>query len=252
MSRIEKGSETKEEIQQMKGEVIKEISSRRQRKPWCACSIIFLMIIFGLLTAGVWAVAATGLVTIPGFTSFAYQTPEPERVVIAGIPIETIINQQAQTTLTERLQAGGGKLDKTSVVFSLDEQSLTASLRTLLEESGETIINPSGAQVTVSKEKGFTFFLPIENSVNRTVFQISVIARMREGTLELTPKSFAAGSLHIPNALTAFFLQPFIYGKLSDLNAVLGSYMEIKEITYEDGKAVVTGNFSVKIMNGQP
>ncbi len=252
MSRIEKGSETKEGLQQMKTEVIKEISSQRKGKPWCACSLIFLVIIFGVLTGVVWAVAATGLTTVPGFTKFAYQTPEPERLVPPGVPTETIIDQQVQTTLTQRLQTGGGKLDDTSVTFSLDEKSLTASLRTLLEESGDTTIDSSGAQIIVSKEKGFTFFLPFENSVNRTALQLSVMASVKDGTLQLIPESFIVGSLHIPNALTAFFLQPFIHGKLSELNSALGFYMEIKQIDYEDGKVVVTGNFSVKIIDGQP
>ncbi len=252
MSRIEKGLDTKEEIQQMKGEMIKEIGSQRKGKPWCACSLIFLILIFGTLTAIVWTVAATGLMTIPGFTKFAYQTPEPERLVIAGVPIETVVDQQVQTTLTSRLQAGGGKLEDTSVVFSLDERSLTASLRTLLEESGDSMIDASGAQVTVSSERGFTLFLPLHNSVNRTAIQISVKASVQDNRLELIPESFVIGSLQVPNALTAFFLRPFIHGKLSELNAALGSYVEIKEIKYEQGKVTVIGNFSVKIMDGQP
>lgn len=251
MSRIEKGSNTTEELQELKGEVIKEIKSQRKSKPWCACSLVLLLCIIGILTSIVWGVAATGLVTVPGFIKFAYQKPEPERLVTSGVPIETVINQQVQTTLTQRLQAGGGKLEDASVTFALDEKSLTASLRSVLEESGDTMLDPALAQVMVTQEKGFTFFLPFGNSVNRTALQISVKATAKDGTLILTPEAFSIGSLQVPNVITAFFLQPFVNSKLANLNKALGSYMEIQDLTYEEGKAIVKGKFSVKIMNGQ-
>lgn len=252
MSRIEKGLDTKEELKQMKGEVIKEISSQNRGKPWCACSLIFLFVILGIISAVIWGVSATGLVSVPGFSQFAYHEPSPERVVSPGVPMETLIDQQVKTTLTQRLQAGGGKLSDTSVTFSIDERSLTASLRSVLEQSGDQTIESTLAQVTVSPEKGFTFFLPFKEAVRKTALQISVNAHVRDGTLELQPQSLSIGSLRIPDVLTAFFIQPFIHGKLSELNTALGSYMELREITYEQERVIVKGNFSVQILQPKP
>lgn len=251
MSRIEKGQDTKEELAQMKGEMIKEIGSQHRGKPWCACSLIFLLIILGIVSGVIWALSATGFVSVPGFSKFAYHQPVPEHIVPSGVPMETVIDQQVKTILTQRLQAGGGKLDDTSVTFTVDEKSLTASLRNVLEQSGDKTIESAGAQVIVSPEKGFSFFLPFQETVRKTALQFSVKAQVHDGVLELRPESLSIGSLPIPNVLTAFFLQPFIHGKISELNKALGSYMELREIVYESGRVIITGNFSVQVMDAK-
>lgn len=252
MSRIQKGSDTKEELQQIKGEVIKELGSQRKRSPWLACSLIVILVIMSFIGTVMWALAATGLVTVPGFSSWAYNTPIPARIVKPGIPVETIIEEQVKTTLVQRLQEGGGELQDTSVTFVLTEQSLTASLRSQLETTNESTLESSGVQVTISKEQGMTFFLPFEDSLQKSAMQISILAQVQNGVIELRPQSVRIGSLPIPRSVVMFIIQPFLVDQLKAVNSEINSFVKIEHITYEQGQVVIDGNFAVKILEVQP
>lgn len=249
MSRIEKGKGVGEEFQQMKGEVIKEIASSKGGHPRLTCSLIFLLVLMGFFCLIAWMIAATGLIRVPGFSSLAYQTPQPERLVSSGVPLEQVVNNQVKTTLMQRLQAGKGKLEDRSVDFRVTEESLTSSLRTLLEKSGDQTFKTSTVQVTVNPDTGFTFFLPLQNSDSHTAIQISIVAHVTDGTIELLPNFFSIGSLPISSSLIAFFLQPFLQTKLADLNQTVGSYVKLNAITYAQGQVNVTGTFAVEIKN---
>lgn len=252
MSRIEKGADTKEELQQLKGEVIKEIGSQRKRSPWLTCSLLFVVFIVGCFGAIAWAVAATGLVTVPGFSEFAYEELKPERTVAPGVPIETVISEQVKTTLAQRLQASGGKLNDASISLVLTEQSLTGSLRSLLEGSDGATIDSSRTQVIVSPEKGFTFYLPLKESARPTAMELSVKASVKDGAIELIPEGAKIGALPIPKSVITFFLLPFIQEKLASLNTELTSFIQINELDYQEGKVMVEGTIAVKIMEVQP
>ncbi|MBI5370068.1 hypothetical protein HZA85_02695 [Candidatus Uhrbacteria bacterium] len=252
MSRIEKGQDSKEGMQQLKGEVIKEIRSQNRGRPWITCSLLFLVIIFGLLSAGAWAVAATGLVNVPGFTSWAYHPPVPERTVLPGVPMERVVDERVKSLIAQRLQDGQGKLSQTAISLEISEQSLTASLRSALGKQMDDTLDSATAQVRIDPDTGFTFFVLFKNSPRASALQFSVYASAHDGTVELKPERFIVGSLPIPNALTAFFLQPFIQSKLNDFNALLGSYVQMKSIDYQAGVVIINGDLAVQIKEGQP
>ncbi len=252
MSRIEKDSDTKEELQQLRGEVIKEIGSQRKKSPWLACSLLFVLLIVGGIGAAAWAIAATGLVTVPGFSQAAYEEPTPVRVVKPGVPIETIIQEEVTSTLATRLQAGGGTLKDASISLTLSEQSLTASLRNLLENSGDRTIDPSRTQLAVDPEQGFMFFLPFTKSASNSAVQLSVKAEMKDGAIVLVPDAATVGSLRIPKSMVTFFIQPFIEERLVHLNSELASFVQIREILYQEGQVVIEGDIAVKILEIEP
>lgn len=247
MSRIEKGSDTKDELQQLKGEVIKEISSQRKGRPWVACSLIALIFILGFLGAIAWGVAATGLVIVPGISSFAYQQPVPVRRVSPGVPMETVVDEYVQTTLAKRLQDGGGELKDRAISLRVSEASLTSSVRTLLSQEQDSFVGEDGSQITLDPDTGFTFFLPIKDAPSNTALQVSIFARAQDGTIELVPTQFRVGSLKVPTGLIAFFLQPFVHSKVASLQKALGSYIEIESLEYETGAVTVNGNLAVEI-----
>ncbi len=252
MARIEKGSGLKEEVEQMKGEMKKEIAATKPKGRFRSCSFIFFLFVFLLILIGSWSVASTGLVEIPLLSQIAYHTPQPERVVTPGVPVETIVNEQLKTTLLHRLQEGGGTLKDKSLALELSESSVTASLRTLIEkENNKTMtgdmIDSASTQVSISKETGFTFFLPVSNSPKKTVVIISVKATVNNGVIELIPERFVIGSFSVPRMLISFFLKPFIQSALDSLNQTIGSVIKIQALEYQDGFVTIKGDFSGQV-----
>jgi len=240
MSRIEKGSDVKEELQQMKGEVIKEISSKKQRHPFRSCFAVFFILIVCLLGAGAWAVASSGIINVPVFSNFAYDKPEPERLVASGVPIEKVVEEQVVSKLAT------GSVNET-ISLTLNESSLTASLRSVLESSANGFIDSSFSQVTISPDRGLTFFLPLEKSKLGSALSISVKANIKDGKLELVPEELKVGSLSMPNSFTALFVQSFLKDQLADANKILGSYVEIQEIEYNEGSVIVRGTIAAEV-----
>ncbi|MBI4714193.1 hypothetical protein HY771_03350 [Candidatus Uhrbacteria bacterium] len=242
MTRIEKGSEVKEELQQMKGEVIKEISSTKKRHPFRNCTILIFIVIVGLLFAAVWAVASTGLVEVPVFSKFAFDKPEPERLVNPGVPIEKVLEEQVLSKLKT------GSVNET-ISLTLTEESLTASLRSILESSADGLIDAGLSQVSISSDRGFTFFLPLSNSESGTALTLSVKANIKDGAVELIPEELKIGSLSVPDSFTALFLQSFVKDQLADANKILGSYVQIEEVEYKEGSVVVRGKVVAEVEN---
>ena len=252
MSRIEKGADTKEQLQQMKGEVIKEIGSTKKFRPWMTCSLIFFLFVCFGIAAILWAVAATGLVVIPGVTTVAYREPQPSYEVTPGIPVETFVSEQIKTQLVQKLQTNGETLKDTSMSFTLPESSLTASLRTIIKETADSLFDHAHAQVSITKEQGFTLFLPLQNSNQHTAVQVSFKAEIVNGVIELMPESALIGSLPISGSLLTFLFQPFLQDRLQSLSQEIRSFVELDHIEYQDGSVQVVGKLSVTILEIQP
>ncbi|MBI2475264.1 hypothetical protein HYV69_02435 [Candidatus Uhrbacteria bacterium] len=240
MSRIEKGSDVREELQQMKGEVIKEIGSTKQRHPFRSCFAIFFILIVLFSTAIAWALASTGIVYIPVFTQFTYQKPEPGRLVSPGVPVEKVIEEQVLSKLA------AGSVNEV-ISLSLSESSLTASLRDILENAADGFIDSSFSQVTISQDKGLTLFLPLENSKSGSAILFSIKANVKDGKIELVPEELKIGSLFIPDSLTNLFLRSIIQDRLANGNKMLESYVQIQDIEYKDGSVIVRGKIAAEI-----
>src|SRR3989338_3067450 len=230
MSRIEKGKDVKTELAQLKGEMIKEIGSTRPKNHLASCSLILFLFIFCLLGIFVWSFAATGLVDVPVISGFAYHKPEPERLVNPCVSLETIIEEQLKSSLARG--------EKTFSV-RLPEESLTSTLRTILETGKSELIDSSRAQVMIREDQTVSFFLPLKDSKKQTVIQLKVKAILNEGILQLEPQKFRLGSFSIPGPLTAFFLQPFIQSQLPALNAKLSALVKLTNVRYEEETLIV-------------
>ncbi|MEK7615177.1 MAG: hypothetical protein AAB431_02225 [Patescibacteria group bacterium] len=230
MSRIEKGKGLKEELEQMRGEMKKEIATTKPKKRFLSCSVLFFLMIFFLCGWGVWIVASTGLVEIPLVSALSYHKPEPDHLVMPGVPVEVIAAEKLQTAFAQQAA---------STSFTVTESSLTASLRSLLEKEQHDTIDAGLAQVSISEESGFTFFFPLPNSAKHTAIILSVKATANEGVIHVVPERFAVGSFHLPHALVAFFLQPFIESQLVSLNEELKTFVQVNGIEYKEGSVII-------------
>jgi len=251
MTRVEKQTDVKEEITKMKGEMVKEMQRKtRKHRPLITCSIIAFALVIAIAAWIGWIVAGTGLVQVPLFTNLAYEKPVPDRVVVAGVPLEDLIETELRSTLTERLQSGNGELLDNSVQLSVSEDSLTATLRSAIEEQAVPYVDSSNAQVTVHEDAGLQIYLPIENNPQETALVISLQAISQGGVLELALEDVVLGSVSIPSFILSSGLEPLLNKYLGDLNQALASYATISDFSYNEGWVEISGEFAVEILDG--
>ncbi|KKW32189.1 MAG: hypothetical protein UY76_C0037G0002 [Candidatus Uhrbacteria bacterium GW2011_GWA2_52_8d] len=162
MVRVEKNAGLESRLDNVKGEVVREVRRRtRTSRPWLTCSLLLLFVLVGVGVWVAWFVAATGLLHVPVFTSLAYEAPAPIRGVTPGVPVETVLEETFTSTLTRRLYEGGGTLTNRSIQVQIQEASLTASLRSFLEEEGLEWIDSAGVQMAVEPGVGIELFVPL-------------------------------------------------------------------------------------------
>jgi len=154
MARIEKNAGLEEKLNEVKQDVkeVKKVSTGR--KPWFFCAMFLLLVAVVVLFMFTWTVAATGLVNIPVFTSLAYDAPQPLHTVTPGVPVETVLEEKIISTITQRLYEGGGDIVDQRIQATITEESLTASLRSIVEDSGVDWFGTSRLQVAIDPKVG--------------------------------------------------------------------------------------------------
>lgn len=245
---MEKQAGIEKRLDEVKADMTSEIRRRTRRsRPWLTCSLILLAVFVGVCVWGLWTVAATGLVRVPVFTDLAYKVPTPTRPVTPGVAVETVMNEAFTSTLTRRLYEGGGTLSNRSIHVQLEESSITASLRSFLEEGNMDWIDASGAQVVVDPDVGVELFVPIFGSELATAATLSFDLWVQEGNLIVTPREIQVGNARVPDFLIALFLKPFLEAELTQLNAAMVGYAKISTIEILPRAISVSGELSVEI-----
>ncbi|MBI4592032.1 hypothetical protein HY733_01125 [Candidatus Uhrbacteria bacterium] len=250
MARVEKQSALEDRLKEVKGDVVMEVRRwTRVRRPWLTCSLVVLVLFLGLCVWAAWGVAATGLIRVPLFTTLAFELPQPTRPVTPGVPAQTVFQETFTSTLTRRLYEGSGILEDRSIELLLSEGSLTASLRSFLEDAGLTWIETSGAQVVVDQEVGVELFLPFSSPVSdlQTAVKATFALEAEQGNLVVTPIDITLGSQRIPDVLVATFLKPFLETELSKLNAAMVGYAQISDVEVLPREVIISSELSVEI-----
>ncbi len=248
MSRIEKKELLPSPQSTIHDEVIQPFEKRKDKtRGRCSCMLIVLLGM-GLFAGFIaWQMAATGLVSIPIFSSLAFHDAKPVRVVEAGIPAEQLSQSVFTSTLAKRLQTGDGTLTDRSIALALPESSLTASIQRQLKNMGENMIDVAHAQMVVLQNQTLEFFLPIRFGQKTTALLIRFSLVARGGLFDLNLLDVKLGSLRIPTMLIASFIQPFVNRELTTLNQALSTYMRVDTITTQNGILNASGTFTVEI-----
>jgi hypothetical protein len=186
------------------------------------------------------------------FTPAFYQPPAPEHEVKAGVPLDTLLNNELTNEINRRLREGGGTLKDRTLTLRLPEESFTALLRNLIETAGTKQLDAARAQMNITKEKGLVLFLPLTDSPLKTALMVGLRAGTENGVLALSVDDLQIGDLNLPAWLYRPLIDPIIKKNLDQLNAAWGKYAKFQSINYEDGAAVVTGEIAVEILNLKP
>ncbi|OGL97363.1 hypothetical protein A2318_02775 [Candidatus Uhrbacteria bacterium RIFOXYB2_FULL_45_11] len=248
MSRVEKTEEPQKTSPYIKDEVVETFGDQKKkthRRFSCLGLALVCLVLFVGFCA--WQVAATGLVNIPVFSSFAYSEAQPVRVIKPGVSVEQYSESFFTSTILKRLQAGGGVLTDRSIVLALPESSLTTSLQNGLKQSGETRVVANRAQIAVLEGQELELFLPIQFNKNTTALTVHFSLHADQGSFVLNLLDVKIGSFRAPSVLVASFVQPFVNRELATLNKSLSSYMHVDSLTTQKGVLSASGTFTVQI-----
>lgn len=248
MARVEKQADMRKQLEDVKGEVVKQVkSSTRKRKPWLGCGVLVVVAILGLILWIGWAIASTGLVSMPVLSALAFKQPEPTRVVEPGVSAETYMEEWFTTMLTTRLVQGGGIIQDRSFSIELPETVLTASLRNLLAGSQMQMIQHEGVQLLIEPEQTMELFVPLEVNGNTTAAKIELTLDVTNGAVAVQPEEIQLGSYRVPTFVVTAFLLPTIERELQDMNAQLGGYVEITTLSTQQGELLLGGELIAEV-----
>jgi len=223
----------------------KVLSRRHHGKIGCC---LFILLFFLAMAGGlVWFTAASGLVTVPVVSNWAYKAPTPLHAVAAGAPLETYLSENFNTLVTQRLQSGGGSLADRSVEMSLPEASITNSFRSILEQNNLVWLNAAAAQVAINNE-GVEVFLPLTIQPNNNALVLFLDLGAENGLITLKSVRISLGSLTVPTWLTEIIFVPLLQQGLGHVNQQIGRYITVDKIEAAEGQLVVSGTLTVAIM----
>ncbi len=245
MGRIEKTDHMKKEMTQMKGDVVREIKKIDKHRGRLTYALVFFLIVFGLMLWLTWIVAATGLFTVPILSRFAYVDPLPVREVTPGISLETVVQEQLQTTLVRRLQQGNGVLTDTSLSLMLSESSFTSTFQSSIENVVKHMFETNRVQMAIEENGTFELFLPIKDRSKQTAFVATVRVILDNGKIDVKTQNVRLGSYTLPKMLVEFFSDTVIEPQVSVLKNKLGNDVRINTITYATGRLTINGDIEL-------
>ena len=217
MPRIEKQASLEKQIEDVKKNIVQEMEpQKKSRKPW--------------------------------FTCFAYTQPAPLREVTPGVPVETVLREQMTTSFLQRFREGGRLLPSPNQMLevSVSEASLTATLRSKLEESPLEGLDISALQVVLEPDLGVEVFIPVEESDLQTAVILFFDVIVKDGAIAVIPKDVFVGSAHLPSFLVNMFLTSLLEQRLAQLNKIVVGYTKISSIDIFSGELLIKGTLSVE------
>lgn len=248
MSRVEKDDQTQELKKPAKKEMANEI--RRNRKKFHSFFSCFFLVIFVVCVFGgwiTWSVALTGLLDIPIVSPLAFKSVKPVRLVLPDTPVEELIPNTIKTAIINRYQIGANVLGDRNIRLVLPERSLTASLQTLVKNSGLDFLDRLGSQIAIIPEKKIEIFLPLKNSKQSTSILAEVKVEIINNEIQFIVDSVYVGRLRIPTFLITRLIQPYVNQQTETLNKSLKIFLSLDRVLYEKNDIVLTGSFTTDV-----
>lgn len=229
MPRIETASQAHDKDIEKKLEQIESRvkSSNRHVFSCFNCLIYFLLL---LLVGGYFlfkAVAKTGIVTLPYFSSSFFTTPKPDHLVLAQ-------KEQTQVSLYDKIKtqivtAQMSGVKSLSVPVIITEGDMSKSLLAYLNRNGQTY---DQAQVAVVGQT-LEIFLHTKDS-NRYVTAV-IVPEFGETGLKIKVDSLKIGLLPLPTVLLNWGVKMFFADSLNRVNSWLKDSTHVQSLTWKTG-----------------
>ena len=250
--RVEKDSDIKEEMKEMKQELSGEIRSRTKKRirPKCACLLIVLALIIVGIVFGARALAKTGLVEVPVFSKIVDTQTLPSRIVSEGEPLETFLKKTLTSQVASIYKGGNTDLAGRAVSITVQDTTLTNALRVQLRSGEQKTFNAETAQIAVS-EKGVEVYLPLAEVGDRKsgVGIIAVLVpKVESGKLAMNVSSVTVGTQKIPTFAARLVIEPLMRAGINMVNEQLVKYAALREIRLGNGSITIEGDMTIEIL----
>ncbi|MFH1405022.1 MAG: hypothetical protein ABIH21_02905 [Patescibacteria group bacterium] len=226
MEQVELGGEDRETESMVK-------KSKKKKKASIGCFVIFLIIIILIFGFSAWTLAASGMVNVPGFSSLAFKSPEPTRIVVPGTLLEKEIEAAVNANLFSK-----------KVSIDLSEESITASLQKGLKDFEQDFIISENAQIVVTNE-GLELFLPIANSKQDSAVVARLFIYPTDGVFAVEIKEVRFGSLRIPKIIIDKSITPLLQKGVDSLNEAFAKTAEVESVTFSNGFVTLSGQLKL-------
>ena len=167
-----------------KGNLPEKPKKRRNWGKICCFSCVGAFILMLLLLTS--AMAASGLVYIPGFSQLLYKEPKPTRMV------KVLDSEKLQDQIQKRIEDAVEANKNKEIEVEFSESEITTLINT--QKVGEG--NLKNLQ-TVLEPKGLELYGKITSPIH-TVFILKVVPEVKDGGILLDPQSLRVGALKIP------------------------------------------------------
>jgi len=225
MTRLEDNNNNN--VEELQGEVerLKKSIKGKQNKKILTCGTCFLFVLLLILflgSLGAFALAKSGLVTVPFFTEKFYQEPKPSHLVTAEALTENDVYNSLQKAITGQALVQK-KTKDFEVNLELSEEQLTTLIRAELGKSGN-YNKIDYLQLAVLADNCELFLKTKEPPNLFLTFNIKPI--IKDGKLELETSRIKIGDLTLPKFTGNFLL----FLAKSPLNSILGSFNNLGQI----------------------
>ncbi len=185
-----------------------------------------------------WGVSLTLLCSAAIFLFLAiHRADTPDHLVAAGVPVEETVPSQISAQIARRTDA---------ITLTLEESSLTASARQMIEKTGATIVDIEQTQVAVIAGSEVEFYLPLVQDAPAAGVTIAVKPVIEEGGLQFKLTRLSVGSLPLPRWLFTWSLQAVITQATAPFNEAIRPYAQLTAVELSEGSLVIQGTLIVE------
>lgn len=229
MPRIETASQAHDKDIEKKLEQIESRVKHSNRHIFSCfnCLIYFLIL---LLVGGFFlgrAVAKSGYIHVPYFSSSFFSAPKPDHVVMpAQNPSQSTLYDQIKTQIATA-ELSNGKTASIPVIFT--ESQMSAALLSYLNRNSQVYDQAQVAVVGQSLE----IFLHAKNSTR--YITASIVPAFDENGLKIQVQSLKVGLLSIPTVFLNWGVKVIFADSLSRVNDWLKNYTHVQSLTWKPG-----------------
>lgn len=233
MPRIETASQAHDkDIEKKLAQIESRVKSSNRHVFSCFNCLIYFLIL--LLVGGFFlfkAVAKTGVVHLPYFSSSFFTTPKPDHLVVpARESIQSSLYDKIKAQIVTAQISGGQAV---SVPVSITEADMSRALLAYLNRNNQKY---DQAQVAVV---GQTLEVFLHTKDSTRYITAVIVPEFNDSGLEIEVESLKVGLLPIPTALLNWGVRVFFADTLSRVNNWLKNYTHVKSLTWKTGAVEV-------------